>query len=358
MDPSSFSLLGFLTTILFSRAKGIPREERIIGLFNIVTFGNVECTGHNGVCFAIDECTNRGGISNGNCASGFGVCCVLSTSTCGSTVTRNVTFIQNPGFPTPITNAQNCEFTIRRLSSDICQLRLDFNTLRLAEPADSVCGKSGTMGANSGDKITVKGGLGFNPPGNGGLCGSNLDGQHMYVEFGASDTIMWSAAIGSDTGVSRTWNIKTSQIPCNSNFKAPMGCVQYFTGPMGTISSYNRAGMRAPAGSIYQNCIRREEGKCSIEYMSNFFKLGVPRSTTGVPVSQSSECTNAGVTIPNAIGASTNTFCLEIFNGNDGQTMNGVIKSEEVPFRLGVSTQKEPLTSVLGFELSYRQHPC
>ncbi|XP_040580159.2 uncharacterized protein [Lepeophtheirus salmonis] len=293
-----------------------------------------------------------GGSTNGNCASGFGVCCVFSTNTCGSTVTQNVSFIRNPGFPSALNSPQTCSFTIQRLNTNICQLRLDFVKLSTAEASDGTCGISSGGAVGTGDEITVTSASGFNPPGIGGLCGDNMDGQHMYVEFGSGNSITWSIVVGSDTSVNRLWNIKTSQIPCNSNFKAPNGCVQYFTGSSGTISSYNRAGQRLPVGSTYQNCIRREDGKCAIEYRSNFFTLGA------IATSQVAACTAAGITIPGAVGTTTNTFCQTKFNAINAQTVNGVIRSEEIPFRLGVAVQDAGNANLEGFELTYNQIPC
>ena len=52
-------------------------------LFSVVQFDNVECTttieGGNtfGTCLTSTECGDRGGVNQGNCASGFGVCCFV-----------------------------------------------------------------------------------------------------------------------------------------------------------------------------------------------------------------------------------------------------------------------------------------
>ena len=51
-----------------------------LGLFAVVEFPNDECTtaldaNVKGICMNSDECTTRGGTSDGNCASGFGTCC-------------------------------------------------------------------------------------------------------------------------------------------------------------------------------------------------------------------------------------------------------------------------------------------
>ena len=99
-------------------------------LFSIVQFPNDECTSSSstttlGTCLTSSECNTNGGSGAGTCAAGFGVCCVVSTSTCGSTVSANNTYIRNPGYPssyTPTTTG-TCSFTIDKASDDVCQLR-------------------------------------------------------------------------------------------------------------------------------------------------------------------------------------------------------------------------------------------
>ena len=87
----------------------------------------------NGTCFTSSQCSSKGGSADGNCAVGFGVCCkfivfllyiseqsliqmnyvfslfrtstkrfswlgIISTSTCGSIISENITYIRNPGY--------------------------------------------------------------------------------------------------------------------------------------------------------------------------------------------------------------------------------------------------------------------
>merc|ERR1712080_758467 len=91
------------------------RSGRVFSLFSIVQFPNLRCTSSTststyGTCMTSSECTSNGGTSDGNCAAGFGVCCIISTSTC-----------------TP-SNTGTCIFTVSKVSADVCQLRLDFQT--------------------------------------------------------------------------------------------------------------------------------------------------------------------------------------------------------------------------------------
>lgn len=79
------------------------RTGKLFSLFNIVTFRKSQCdasSGSKGTCMAVSECaTMGGGVAQGNCAAGFGVCCVITQSECGSVIQNNCTYIQNPGFP-------------------------------------------------------------------------------------------------------------------------------------------------------------------------------------------------------------------------------------------------------------------
>ena len=103
-------------------------------LFSVVQFPNDECTSSssstiNGTCYTNSECGSRGGAASGSCAAGFGVCCVISTTTCGSTISTNTSYIRNPGYPSTYTptSAGTCTFTISKVSDDICQLRIGLN---------------------------------------------------------------------------------------------------------------------------------------------------------------------------------------------------------------------------------------
>merc|ERR1719350_739303 len=84
------------------------RAGKAFSLFSIVQFPNQQCTGSSstttyGTCYTSSECSAKGGSADGNCAAGFGVCCVIYTSTCGTAVSTNTTYIRNPGYPSSYT---------------------------------------------------------------------------------------------------------------------------------------------------------------------------------------------------------------------------------------------------------------
>ena len=66
----------------------------VFSVFQIVKFNNDACTavdGTMGTCYTASECTTKGGEERGNCASGFGVCCVgESTYKINSSITLSI----------------------------------------------------------------------------------------------------------------------------------------------------------------------------------------------------------------------------------------------------------------------------
>ena len=48
--------------------------------------------------------------------------------------------------------------------------------------------------------------------------------------------------------------------------RAPLDCVQYFTGKAGSVQSYNFAGGQLIQSLRYTNCIRTEAGYCAIQW--------------------------------------------------------------------------------------------
>merc|ERR1712020_437597 len=86
---------------VLAESNNSTKTGRTFSLFSIVQFPNEVCTSSSstttyGTCYTSSECSSAGGSADGNCAAGFGVCCVIYTSTCGATVTTNTTYIRNP----------------------------------------------------------------------------------------------------------------------------------------------------------------------------------------------------------------------------------------------------------------------
>merc|ERR1712080_711263 len=340
--PALLSSCLLLLTVTHTEAleSNNTRSGRVFSLFSIVQFPNLRCTSSTststyGTCMTSSECTSNGGTSDGNCAAGIGVCCIISTSTCSTTVSTNTTYIRNPGYPSTYTpsNTGTCIFTVSKVSADVCQLRLDFQTM------------SGYVTMSPGactDSFTAKGQTGTTLP---SICGTNTD-YHMYVEFGATstDTVSLTHTLGSTTSTLK-WNILAQQIPCTATYRAPIDCLQYFTGKTNTVYSYNFAGSQFLNGMDYTNCIRTEKGFCGIQWMEksattpDAFHVFATASTAAVVA-----CPTMSIYIP------TPTF--------------GPVPliSRAQPFILGVHSTASPTPNVdttnTGFALEYNQVGC
>merc|ERR1711990_356464 len=354
------------------------RNGRVFSLFSIVQFPNLRCTSSTssttyGTCLTSSECSTNGGSSDGNCAAGFGVCCIISTSTCSATVSTNTSYIRNPGYPSTYTPSSTgtCVFTISKVSSEVCQLRLDFETM------------SGYVTTTAGactDSFTALGRTGKTVP---SICGTNTD-YHMYVEFGAlaADTIALTHTLGS-TSSTLKWNILAQQIPCTATYRAPTDCLQWFTGSTGTVYSYNHQGGQFLNGMDYTNCIRTEDGFCGIEWKEksdttiDAFHVFATASTAAVVA-----CPVMNIYIPNLSYDGIKTLAGSAPTASTAATYNyqsimcggvfGVLSpsgsigpmaliSRAQPFILGVHSTASPSPNAAtnyGFALDYNQVGC
>ena len=60
-------------------------------------------------------------------------------SSCSSTISQNCTYIQNPGYSSAYTTAGACSYTVTPVSSNICQIRLDFEKFVTTIATDGKC---------------------------------------------------------------------------------------------------------------------------------------------------------------------------------------------------------------------------
>lgn len=294
---------------LISVGNNVSSEEvgeklaKEFSLFSVVTFPNTECTtsssltggATDGTCYTSTECSDKSGTASGNCASGFGVCCVfLNAGAITSTISQNRTRIRNAEFPsvTTATAATSIIYTVNKVSEDICQLRLDFTTFQIAGPANSqeLFGGAGS-GTHCADAfyVTTSDVATWTSTHSAKLCG-DLTGEHLYIDLSPTSTD--AATITLDTAVSTTvpptvanrkWDVKISQIECFATYRAPLGCDRYMMEDYGKIISYNfRRTTGGTNGAILTNsnsgielalqrvntCIRRAKGMCCVEYQA------------------------------------------------------------------------------------------
>ncbi|XP_053686199.1 uncharacterized protein LOC128735735 [Sabethes cyaneus] len=343
------------------------REARVFPFWSIGRIANTVCTGTNGLignCQIRGECTANGGIASGNCSTltWQAVCCTFVQS-CGATTSQNVTYFTNAGYPTPYNGGGTCAITVVPPDNTVCQLRVDFTTLSLAQPnGDGVC---------SIDNVQISGGSSAVPV----ICGDN-NGQHAYVSFSGTAAIRIVVSMTASTSFNRVWLMQLSMISCTSAYQAPAGCLQYFFTNTGTIASFNYGsaansalnslgmiGTRQLANSNYGICIRANAGMCTITYAlpagdSSAFTMSmdataVAPNTLGTAAVGATgvDCTMDFIVIPNPTGLAFDRFCgLGL-----GPTTSGT-----TPFVVYYVTNANDNGDVAnrGFRLAYTQNGC
>ncbi|KAF2896996.1 hypothetical protein ILUMI_09179, partial [Ignelater luminosus] len=268
----------------FKSTSELEKYPRVLNFFPVPF--EEECLSDDnrrkGVCMNAYECRIQSGSSHGQCALGFGVCCILLTllsmlftsiliviyllvtTTCDKEVFNNITYFVNPDFPDLSTGMSNCSVTIQKIDPDIAQLRLDFVHFNLGQP-------NRRTGICDDDAFMLSGGTAKELK----LCGVN-SGQHAYYDVdNVNDTVTITMNLGSRV-LSRLWEVRITQIPFTQ--RAPSGCLQYHTGTKGVLQTMNFAeNGRHLANQEYNICMRQETGMCSIAYEpchENSFRIG------------------------------------------------------------------------------------
>jgi len=267
------SLLFLLCLLATQESEGSPKEKvPRIGIFNIVEFPNSNCVGdnRNGTCYTKEECAERNGLATSACADGYGVCCVVSLA-CGATSAENITYLQSNDFPT------NCEYTICPCNSNVCRIRFDFESFTIAPPfpgdltADAT--NNGLHGGAIGDCVTdtfqISGSQYSSPQ----ICGINT-GQHVFADVGSGCVKPAFRFGNANNAPQRAYRIKITQYTCNHEMAGPAGCLQYFTGEMGRVASFNfpltATTIPMPTTIVhlsdqnYDICFRRAAGRCRL----------------------------------------------------------------------------------------------
>merc|ERR1719420_67678 len=263
--------------LFYSALANDDKQPKNIGIFNVVRFPNAACEGSNsnemGTCYTAEECEDNSGTASGSCADGYGVCCIFSIN-CGGTSSQNLTMFMSNNVEAGACSAQIC-----KASSDIVQLRLDFTSFVLSNPASGLATSFNILNgiahpSAAGLFQTINGqcledSFTVNSPGSVGspeICGVNT-GDHMYIDASATCNAL-TFQIGDQT-FTRQWNIKVTQYAMDFPNKAPKGCLQYHFAGDGdddgdldptVIRSFNWNGGngRHLANQDYNICIRRE----------------------------------------------------------------------------------------------------
>jgi hypothetical protein len=230
---------------------------------------NIHHSGLTGVCLTSTECSDKGGTDSGNCAAGFGTCCVIVTTTDSGTLTHNNTIIQNSDYPSAkAAGAGTFTWTISPADYiEVCAIRFDFIDVNVYGGADQYV--TNEISATT-DRMEINGPTAVDPP----LIGGILTGQHVYTETARSSTGTTLTITTLAATANHLWRIQVKHICCDDELLPPNGCQQYFTTDTGTVSTfgYNSAHTNANGQELALQhttmCIRQNEGFCTVAYSS------------------------------------------------------------------------------------------
>jgi len=370
-------LVVLATTLVNAQPADNQGKAKAIGIFNIVKFPNDVCETDNtatpsGTCFTAEECTDKGGIASGTCADGYGVCCII-TLACGGRTSENCTYLSQASTTTP--PAGGCTYEICPGDSTVNRIRLDLTMFNIASPflpATSNADHSGSSSATGGcttDSFSVTGTRGPYPV----ICGVN-SGQHMIVDTDGSACVKATFSYGMASST-RQYSIHATQFASSNEMGGPPGCLQFFTGATGTVSSFNWQGTTTRTTSVhlqdqnYVACVRQESGKCVICWSptatgdraitTGSFGLSVSSAAITSNGNNGAGCTTDFVTIENGFSTAaiagtaavslsgTDKICGRFFStaATASAIADASVCSRSTPFTIGVTTNgNEQLT--------------
>merc|ERR1711899_609036 len=395
-SPQQF-ILGFkmkwTLCLLFvaSVATALPaRDKKAFSLFSVVTFPNAECTtdttpAMTGICVTAEECSNDGDViaqAQGNCASGFGVCCMRrAEGNPNAAITSGLTYVQSPDFPQAVTAlnpaggaavaAVQRDFNIMG-GANVCQIRFDFITASVTGPGATGTCATDSISVNTPTRTPLQTGV-------AALCGV-LTGQHLIVEV-APGTNAMAATLNIDTGAAagnRMWKILVKCVECDSADRAPMGCNQFFTDASGRVSSFNGPqaitdGTHTMLDNLeYTICFRQIAGMCGVRLTQSrtantapdsFGLATVANAAPGAAATAGAGCAVQFLRVPDAtvtLAAGTATtprrVCGGLLSSQNGEAQSGAI--DNMGFEIGVFSQGAGSVAATGFDLLYSQTPC
>lgn len=336
-----FSIAIFQTPsyVLSDKISTAGRDGKF-SIFNIIKFQNTACVGgtRNGTCFTAAECESNGGEKDGDCADGFGVCCVTMLKSGGATA-LNQSYIVSDSSSTGRRKRQTTTvpqgsqiFTICPCSTSVCRIRFDFTIFTLAGPVIGTAGTVATATApdpatalfddSVGDchqdtfSITSKAGAGTPI-----ICGQ-MTGQHLIIDSDGSGCSTVNIEI-SGTFTARMWDIMITQFACGDEMGGPPGCLQFFTGVNNIVRSFNYPN-QAPNTAVplqtthlsnqhYTACFRREAGmamQCYTTCTTVLSIAGMVQASFGTSLTSAADmdaatdtdCVTDYITIPNGQG--------------------------------------------------------
>lgn len=190
---------------------------------------------------------------------------------CGSSTSSKSFTLTNPDSP-----PNDCVYKIKKSSSKVCQLKIDFE-INLAPPTFPSY-KNDLSYTQCVDDYLEIGGHQF--------CGRETN-QHIHLPF-EEESVQLRISSTERAGGSQlpkvTWKIQVRQLECTHgllgssdlDLVAPTGCLQYFPESSGTITSFNfNEGLGNYIGNLnYAICFKRSPDTEGIKLTGNKFRMG------------------------------------------------------------------------------------
>jgi len=343
------------TTLVSALPEDAKHRKKAIGIFNVVKFPNDVCISgsatQNGTCYTAEECSSRDGVASGTCADGYGVCCIITIS-CGSTSSENCTYLSQtasnaPNVDTSPDDSRACTYKICPRDSSIRRIRFDLTTFAIAGPVGIVGNEAALFAAGPIIGSTIAGGATLGPSvgqcntdtfsisGTRGpyptICGMN-SGQHMIVDTDGTTCVTASFSFGLETS-SRSYTIHALQYAEGHTMAGDPGCLQYYTGDEGTVSTFNWQGRADRITSIhlanqdYDVCVRNNVGSCRICWVETVlvaaagnrgsFALSNLAANGAAMAEVDATCTLDYVEIPQGLAMATAAAAIDANDGFD-----------------------------------------
>merc|ERR1712079_979160 len=256
------------------------------------------------------------------------------------------------------------------MGSDVRRIRLELTTFDIEGPfTPALDGAAGATAAGAtadtgtaigqcrGDQFVAATGLGSSPI----ICGTNA-GQHMILDTDGTMCVKAMFTFSTSGNVQRSYRIHNVQFGGNNDTGGPAGCLQYYTGEMGTVNSFNWNGVAAGvhlANQDYDVCVRQRADACRICWAP------ITTGTFGGAIAQGSFGVSNGISGAAAPKSGTGVNCDAAANAksNDFVTIGaagvagalGQANSNEAS--AGAAVNDSPL-GVFGFSLGFRQMAC
>lgn len=388
----------------------------------MVKFPNDECydaTNQTGVCYSALECKAYGGTGSTACAKGFGTCCSINRF-CNQVSSQKVVYFMNPSYPAADTATSYCPFTIEVQDPDVCQIRLDFMDFNMDQPIDGRCmGDKMTVTAGGLNAKSIPILCGMNKDQHMYVNIPRSTSSYTVTSTTGSNVNAYRSAsllIQTNGNGAYKWRIRVTQVNCVRNpaesnsysgnnggsindmmsgqgrtyssvsvapsrakrmigsklrfipfatlkvtHPAPSGCLQYFTEPTGTISSFNYG--RYLANTDYAICIERSPTTCKVtlrpvEKFGIFMSSGVRQNFAGVG---DTDCLYDYLSIPggalDGMKETKDRHCGSILSNVHGDSIGqSIVTRTNGPIVLRFHTGDTQDRSVSqGFKIQYEQ---